>query len=127
MEQGFPPDVISTDLHRLSMNDGMKDMANLLSKFMALGMSLQEVITASTWKPAQVIGREELGHLAAGAEADVAVFRLREGDFGFLDTRDYVLRGDRKLEAELTLRAGEIVWDLNGLAGIPWDQEPMPY
>ncbi|MEX2657135.1 MAG: amidohydrolase/deacetylase family metallohydrolase [Balneolales bacterium] len=119
VEQGFLPDVISTDLHWNSMNGGAKDMANMMSKFLAMGMSLQPVIEASTWTPAQVIQREELGHLSEGAEADIAVFSLREGDFGFLDVRNKLLKGTRKLEAELTLRAGEVVWDLNGLAGDP--------
>lgn len=123
VEQGFLPDVISTDLHRNSMNGGAKDMANVMSKFLNMGMSLEQVIEASTWKPAQVIKREELGNLSVGTEADVAVFNLREGDFGFLDVRNRLMKGTRKLEAELTIRAGQIVWDLNGLAGIPWDAD----
>ena len=122
MEQGFFPDVISTDLHRNSMNGGAKDMANVMSKFLAMGMTLQQVIEASSWTPAQVIKREELGNLSEGAEADIAVFNLREGDFGFLDVRNRLLKGNRKLEAELTIRAGDVVWDLNGLAGIPWEE-----
>lgn len=122
LRQEFFPDVISTDLHRSSMNGGAKDMANVMSKFLNMGMSLEEVIEASTWKPAQVIQRPDLGTLSVGSEADVAVFNLREGDFGFLDVRNRVLKGDRKLEAELTIREGRIVWDLNGLAGIPLDE-----
>lgn len=121
VEQGFFPDVISTDLHWNSMNGGAKDMANMMSKFLAMGMTVQAVIEASTWKPAQVINREELGNLSVGSEADIAVFNLQEGDFGFLDVRNRLLKGSQKLEAELTLRAGEVVWDLNGLAGIPVD------
>lgn len=120
MQQGFHPDVISTDLHRNSMNGGAKDMANTMSKFLAMGMPLVDVIEASTWKPAQVIQREELGNLDIGAEADVAVFELQEGDFGYLDVRNRLLKGDRKLHPELTIRAGDVVWDLNGRAGIPW-------
>lgn len=117
MQQGFFPDVISTDLHASSMNGGAKDMANVMSKFLNMGMPLQKVIEASTWKPAQVIKREELGHLSVGAVADVAVFNLREGDFGFLDVRDILIKGTQLLEAELTLREGQIEWDRNGLAG----------
>ena len=119
-EAGFWPNTISTDLHTGSMNAGMKSMANVMSKFLNLGMSLQDVIRASTWTPAQVIGREELGNLDVGAEADVAVLRLREGDFGFWDVRGYRMPGDRKLEAELTLRAGRVVWDLNGISKTDW-------
>jgi dihydroorotase len=125
MKQGFLPDTISTDLHHSSMNAGMKDMTNVLSKFLNMGMSLQQVIAASTWKPAQVIKRDALGHLSVGAEADVAVFNLRQGNFGFTDVRNRVLKGTQKLEAELTIRAGRVVWDLNGIGGIPWDREPQ--
>jgi dihydroorotase len=99
----------------------MKDISNVMSKFINLGMPLVDVIEATTWTPAQVIKRTELGHLDVGAEADVAVFRLREGDFGFVDTRGYSLPGDRKLETELTLRAGRVVWDLNGIAASAWE------
>ena len=116
MRAGFRPNTVSTDLHTGSMNAGMKDMTNVMSKMLQLGMSLEEVIEASTWKPAQVIQREELGHLDVGAEADVAVFRLREEDFGFWDVHHARMRGGRKLEAELTLRAGRVVWDLHGIS-----------
>ncbi len=119
-EQGLWPNTISTDLHTGSMNDGMKDMLNLISKIMNLGMPLQAAIEASTWKPAQVIQREDLGHLSEGAEADIAVLRLKQGNFGFLDARGYNVTGNRKLEAELTLREGRVVWDLNGIAATPF-------
>lgn len=115
-EAGLWPNTISTDLHTGSMNDGMKTMANVMSKFLALGMPLTDVIHASTWKPALVIQRVDLGNLDVGAEADVAVFRLLEGDFGFWDVDDFRMRGVQKLEPELTLRAGRVVWDLNGIS-----------
>lgn len=115
-QQGFKADVVSTDLHTQSMNSGMKDLSNVLSKFMALGTSLPDAISRATWAPAQVIGRPDLGHLSVGAEADVAVFNLRNGNFGFLDVRRLKVQGTKKLETELTLRAGKVVWDLNGLA-----------
>lgn len=115
-EQGFKVNVISTDLHIQSMNSGMKDLSNVLSKCMAMGFSLEEVIERATWAPANVIDRPDLGHLTVGAEADIAVFRLEEGDFGFVDIRRTRLDGDKKLSAELTIRAGKIVWDLNGIS-----------
>ena len=121
MQQGFRPDVISTDLHIGSMNGGMKDMANVMSKFLNMGMNLQQVIAASTWRPAQVIDREDLGHLTEGAVADVAVFSVREGEFGFLDVRFNRMEGTQKLECELTLREGKVVYDLNGMASAAWD------
>ncbi len=116
IEQGFLPNTISSDLHSKSMNSGFKDMANLLSKFMAIGMSLEDVILRSTWNPAKVIGRTDLGNLSVGAEADIAVFNLRNGNFGFLDVRRKKIHGTQKLEAELTIRAGKVVWDLNGIS-----------
>lgn len=121
VQQGFKPNVISTDLHTQSMNGGMKDLSNVLSKFMAMGMTIQEVIARSTWAPAAVINRKELGSLSIGSDADVAVFSLRKGDFGFMDIRGTRLKGTQKLETELTVRAGKIVWDLNGISAPPWD------
>ena len=119
-EAGFWPDVISTDLHAESMNAGMKDLTNVMSKFLMFGMPIREVIRAATWTPAQVIGRPELGHMDIGAPADVAVLRLREGEFGLTDARGYRLPAPELLEAELTLREGEVVWDRNGLSRPPF-------
>jgi dihydroorotase len=121
MQQGFKPDVISTDLHTQSMNGGMKDLANVLSKFINMGMSVQDAIARATWAPANVINKKELGHLSVGAEADIAVFHVRKGDFGFMDVRGTKFKGTQKLEAELTIRAGKIVWDLNGISAPVWD------
>lgn len=119
-EQGFWPNTISTDIHTGSMNAGMKDMLNVMSKFLNLGLSLQDVIEASTWKPAQVISREDLGHLSVGAEADIVLLRHRKGDFGFIDAAGAVEAGTEKLEAEVTIRAGRVVYDLNGIATWQW-------
>lgn len=121
VEQGMRPNTISTDFHTGSMNGGMKNMLNVVSTFLNLGMTLPEVIAASTWKPAQVIQREELGHLGVGADADIAVFSLREGNFGFQDSNRRTIPGTQRLDAELTLRGGRVVWDLNGIAGTPWE------
>lgn len=119
---GLYPDVISTDLHTGSMNAGMKDQLNVMSKFLALGMPLKEVIMASTWKPAEVIDRKELGHLSVGAIADVAVLKLHKGRFGFFDVARYKQIGKQKLECEMTLKDGRIVYDLNALS-IPMPKE----
>ncbi len=121
MQQGFRPNVISTDLHAESMNGGMKDLSNVMSKFLNMGMTLQDVVLRTTWNPANVIKRKDLGHLSVGADADVAVFSIRKGDFGFIDVRKTKLKGTQKLETELTVRAGKIVWDLNGISTPVWD------
>ncbi len=77
-------------------------------------MSLQEVVIA----PAKAINRPDLGYLA--------IFNMRKGNFGFVDFCDKAgdkVMGDQKLECELTLRAGEIVWDLNGISSNSWKEE----
>lgn len=121
VKQGFVPDSISTDVHIDSMNAGMKDMLNLMSKFLNMGMSLDDVIACSTWHPAREIHHEELGNLSVGSVADVAVLRLVHGDFGFVDSANLRMKGDRKLVGELTLRDGHVVWDLNGMSSEDWD------
>ena len=116
IQNGFYPNSISTDLHTGSMNAAMKDLPNVMSKFLNMGMDIQSVIKATTWNPAQEIQRPELGNLSVGTEADVAIFDLREGNFGFFDYTGYKIKGNKKLECELTIRAGKIVYDLNGIA-----------
>jgi dihydroorotase len=120
-KEGFLPNSISTDLHIGSMNAGMKDMLNVMSKVMALGMSLDDVVVRSTWNPAKEIQHEELGHLTAGAIADIAVLRLEKGKFGFVDQNGGRMDGDKKLECELTIRDGKVVYDLNGMTRPNWD------
>ena len=122
VKAGFHPDVISTDLHAGSMNSGMKDILNTMSKFLNMGMPLREVIRSNTATAAAVIKRPDLGHLSAGAEADVAVLRVRRGTFGFIDTGGGKLMGDQKLECELTIKGGQVVWDLNGLSRPRWTE-----
>ena len=122
IEQGWIPDSISTDLHTGSMNAGMKDMATTMSKILNLGVSLFDVIKMSTITPAEMINRPEYGHLSVGAVADVAVLKLNEGEFGFLDVRRALLVGNQKLECELTLIDGQVEWDLNGRAGVDWQE-----
>ncbi|MGE0886871.1 MAG: amidohydrolase/deacetylase family metallohydrolase [Blastocatellales bacterium] len=122
MKQGFAPDSISTDLHTGSMNAGMKDIVNVMSKFLNLGMPLDEVILKSTWNPAKEIHREKFGHLTVGAVADVAVFRLDRGDFGFVDSDGFVMKGNQRLSCEMTLLDGKVMFDLNGRSGEPWEK-----
>jgi dihydroorotase len=113
IKDGFYPDSISTDLHAGSMNGAMMDMPTTMSKFLAMGMPLKEVVLRSTWMPAQEIRRPELGHLTVGADADIAAFRVLEGDFGFRDVEGGGFRGKQRLLCELTVRAGRLVWDWN--------------
>jgi dihydroorotase len=119
-DANFEPDSISTDLHTGSMNAGMKDMTNTMSKILAMGSSLDSVIRMSTWNPAKEIKHEELGHLSVGAVADVTVLKLEKGNFGYLDSAGARRSATQKLIAELTVRAGQVVWDLNGVAATDW-------
>jgi dihydroorotase len=128
IEAGFLPDSISTDLHIGSMNAGMKDMLNVMGKFLAMGVALPDVIARATWNPAREIGQQErLGHLSVGAPADVAVLRLEQGQYGFVDMHGARMAGTRRLACELTLRDGRIVYDLNGLARPDWKTLPPDY
>src|SRR5438034_6796829 len=126
MKQGFPPDSISTDLHIGSMNAGMKDMLNVMSKFLNMGMSLPDVLLRSTWNPAREIKRIELGNLSLGSVADLAVLNVRKGQFGFIDVDGGKMMGTQKLECELTVVGGKIVWDLNGISCPDWEKMPIP-
>jgi len=123
-QQKFPPDSISTDIHTGSMNAGMKDMINVMSKVLNLGVPLEDVIRMSAWNPAKQIKRPQLGTLDIGAEADITVLRLDEGSFGFVDSAGARNGGSRQLACEMTVRAGRVVWDLNGRAAGDWKSFP---
>lgn len=116
IKAGFLPDLMGTDLHTGSMNGSMKDQLNVLSIHLAMGMDLQSVIERSTWKPAQAIKRTELGHLSEGAIADIAILSIRKGKFGFRDIAMNRQEGTQKLECEMTLKDGKIMYDLNAIA-----------
>ena len=122
MKAGFVPDSISTDLHTASMNAAMKDMLNVMGKFLAMGMSLDEVILRSTWNPAQEIQLQELGTLSVGSPGDIAVLRLEKGRFGFTDPGGGRMDSSQRLGCELTLRDGKVVFDLNGTTAESWDR-----
>lgn len=124
MRGGFGPDSISTDLHIDSMNAGMKDMLNVADKFLAMGQSIPQVLAEMTWNPAREIKQEQLGNLSVGSPADIAVLSVEHGRFGFVDMFDKKLMGTEKLICQLTVRAGKVVYDLNGISADPWDETP---
>jgi len=121
IKQGFKPDSISTDLHVDSMNSATKDILNVASKLMAIGLSLQEVVADMTAHPAHQIKRDDLGNLSVGSIADIAVLSIQKGHFGFTDMVDTRVDGTQKLVDELTIKGGRIVYDLNGLEALAWD------
>jgi dihydroorotase len=127
IEQGFYPDSISTDLHNGSMNAGMMDMPATMSKLMAMGLPLKEAILRSTWNPAQMIGRTELGHLSVGAIADVAVWNLMNGSFGYRDEAGAKITGKQRLICEMTLKDGSVAWDFNSRSGVDYKKMRPDY
>ena len=127
IQQGFYPDSISTDLHTQSMNAEMMDMTTVMSKFLALGMPLEEAVRESTVNPAAEIGHPELGHLSVGAVADVAVLHLMEGRFAYLDVAGGRLAATQRLQCELTIKDGRVMWDWNGRTGTDYRQLGSTY
>lgn len=126
-QQGFAPDSISTDLHMGNIHGHVHSMLDTMSKCMAMGMPFQEVIYRSTVTPARAIRHEELGTLSIGAEADIAVLHRDKGDFGFHDCGYGRLAGTERLECELTVRAGEVLWDRQGYTCPDWEEGGPEY
>lgn len=112
LADGFPPDTISTDLHTGSLVGACRDLPTTMAKFMALGLSLDEVVAAVTIAPARLLGRPEVpGTLRPGAVADVAVLEEVRGPTVFEDVHGATLAAGRSLRAAMTIRAGRIVLD----------------
>jgi dihydroorotase len=124
IEQKFYPDTISTDMHFGSINAAMHDLPNVMSKFLNLKVPFDDLIAMTTWHAAKAIKRTQLGHLDVGAEADVAAFAIEKGQFGFLDSAGARYNGTQRINCELTLRKGRVVWDLNARAGQDWKNFP---
>jgi len=122
VRQGFPPDTISTDVHSGSLNSGMKDQLNVMSKFLNMGMTLEDVVLRSTWNAARIIRREQIGHLGVGAVADIAVLRVEKGSYAFVDSYGARMDGTQRLVNELTVASGLVVYDLNGRTREHWDK-----
>ena len=120
LKQGLLPNSFGTDEHRTSMNAGMKNMLNVMSKYLTIGMTIPDIIASGSWKPAKSIKREDLGNLSVGSVADIAVLSILNGKYGYVDSGGNRIEGNQKFEAELTVRAGRIIWDLNGLAATPY-------
>jgi dihydroorotase len=106
---GLPPDIISTDIHQVSVQGPMFDLPTTLSKFLNLGMPLPAAIERATSRPARAAGRPDLASLKPGSPADVAVFSLEEGDYTFRDVLMAVRRGRVRLVNRATIRAGKVM------------------
>jgi dihydroorotase len=115
LKAGFFPNTISTDIHTGSMNGAMKDQLNVMSKFLNMGMGMPALIKSATSEAAIAIKHEELGNLSEKGVADIAILSIEKGKFGFTDATNTRLEGTQKLVCEVTIRAGKVVYDLNGL------------
>jgi dihydroorotase len=124
---GFFPDSISTDLHVSSATGVMLNLPNVMSKMLALGIPLPEVIRESTTNPATEIGHPELGQIAVGSIADIAVLRVDHGKFGYADLAGGKVDGTERIVPEMTVRAGRIVFDLNARTAEPWREGKLKY
>lgn len=125
VKQGFIPDSMSTDLH--TGNYRILSMTDVLSKFLAMGVPLQDLIQRSTVNPAKEIRRPELGTLSVGKDADVAVLEVQHGDFGYIDCGVTKMKGNVKLVARMTVRAGRILYDPSGLSMVEWEKARPQY
>ena len=113
LKQGVKPYTISTDLHGGCIHGPTYDLPTTLSKFLNLGLSLEDVILRSTTNPAKIIrGPEGLGTLKEGGVADIAVLEVKNGDFEFEDAHKWILRGDQKIVATNTITRGKIIEEI---------------
>ena len=124
-KQGFIPDSISTDLH--TGNYTIVSMNNVMSKFLAMGVSLDDVIRRSTVNPASEIHRPELGTLSVGKDADIAILELMHGHFAYVDCGVAKMDANVRLIARMTLRAGRILYDPSGLSMVEWEKARPQY
>jgi len=125
VKQGFIPDSMSTDLHLGDFT--VLSMTEVMSKFLAMGVPLEDVIRRSTANPASEIRRPDLGTLSVGHEADVAVLEVLHGRFGFIDDGYARMDGHVKVVARITIRAGRILYDASGLSMVEWEKAPKQY
>jgi len=98
----------------------MQDMVAVMSKLQGLGMSLPDLIRRSTAIPAAIIGRPELGRISEGGEADLAIFGVSSGPVGLIDTENRRIDATGAISCEITIRAGQVLWDRNGRTKPPW-------
>lgn len=124
VQQGFIPDSISTDLHTGNVYGSVIDMLTTMNKMHNIGVPLPQVIEMSTVAPAREINHPELGTLSPGSDADVAVFTLHEGPYSYIDCSRFRFDGTSKLTCDLTIRAGEIVYNPSGIGQPDWTADP---
>ncbi len=127
IREGFPPDTISTDMHRMSLHTSRATMTEVMSKFLAIGMPMAEVIARSTWEPAKWINHTELGTLTPGAPADVTVLEFQDRPSGLSDsgpTGYRIMKATGRLINQLTIKDGSVRFDYDGLSKDDWAETP---
>jgi dihydroorotase len=125
VQQGFIPDSMSTDLHTGDFT--IVSMNNVMSKFLSMGVPLNDLIRRSTVNPAHEINRPELGTLSLGKDADIAVLEELHGHFGYVDSGYAKMEGTSQIVARMTIRAGRIVYDPSGLSMVRWENSRPQY
>lgn len=126
-QQGFYPDILSTDLYLDNVAGPVINLLHVMSKYLNIGMSMEEIIYRTTKRPAEVIGHKELGDLKIGGCADVAVLKMEQGIYGFADSGHARMNGTKRLECMMTIREGGIVYDPMGLSMPEWKNAPEAY
>lgn len=127
LRQGFGPDTLSTDLYLDNVAGPVIGLTHVMSKFLCMGMPLEEVIRRVTVVPASVIGHPELGTLEPGSCADIAILRVQREDVHFADSGRARMAGDRVIRCVATLRGGRVVYDPYALSMHDWETAAAPY
>lgn len=124
---GFPPDTLSSDLYMGNVHGPVISLLHIMSKYLNMGMPLEEILKRVTVYSAKAIGHEELGTLKPGSCADIAVIRNMDGNYGYTDCGNAKINGSSCLECIMTIRAGEIVYNPHGLGMPEWETAPPAY
>lgn len=121
IDSGYQPHVISSDIHQFSVHGPLFDLPTCMSKFLALGMSLEDTVAAATVRPAEVMGmQQEVGTLRPGSLADVALWEIAEGDFTLYDIHMQPRQGKQLLTNTLTIINGREALRTNDDPPMPW-------
>lgn len=126
IKAGLLPDTITTDMDRESLLLPRANMTNVMSKFLAMGLTLEQVIERTTVNTANAIHRPDIGSLEAGGRADIAVLEIRNGPVAYLDSSRAKLKANTELRCILTIEKGTVVWDSEGLSLTNW-KDAGPY
>jgi len=125
IQHGFIPDSISADLFSDTPYTVGINLANVMSKFLCLGVPFEDIIRRTTVNPAQMIHRPELGNLSVGSTADIAVLEIVKGKFAYLGSGGGKIIGDRKIQAVMTMFGGKVLYDHPyGLSVPRWQDIP---